>query len=85
MALKDEDLQKIKARWTKETRKQYQKTGQQTAIGKYYRHGWIDDMVWAAGFMVSYGRNDISKAVMDEAYLDFEKCREIRYPILMYS
>jgi hypothetical protein len=33
-------------------------------------------IVWVAGFMVRKGRKDIAQAVMKEAYLDREQCRE---------
>jgi hypothetical protein len=59
-----------------ETEKEERKLIRKRAIGKYYRRGWATGIVWVAGFMVRRGRSDIAKAVMKEAYLDHEQCRE---------
>jgi hypothetical protein len=76
MILRDEDVQKITDQWAKETEREERKLVRERAIGKYYRKGWAAGIVWVAGFMVRRGRSDIAKAVMKEAYLDREQCRE---------
>jgi hypothetical protein len=76
MILRDEDVQKITGRWAGETEKEERKLIRKKAIGKYYRKGWVAGIGWVAGFMVRRGRSDIAKAVMKEAYIDREQCRE---------
>jgi hypothetical protein len=78
MILRDEEVQKITGQWAREVAREERKLLRKKAIGKYYRKGWAAGIVWAAGFMVSRGRSDIAKAVMKEAYLDREQCREAR-------
>jgi hypothetical protein len=74
--LKDEDIRKIKDQWARETAQEERKIIRKAAIGKYYRRGWVGGVAWAAGFMVRRGRSDIAKAIMKEAYLDLEGCKE---------
>jgi hypothetical protein len=76
MILRDEDVQKMTDQWAREAEKEERKLLRKKAIGKYYRKGWVAGIVWVAGFMVRRGRSDIAKAVMREAYLDREQCRE---------
>jgi hypothetical protein len=76
MILHEEDVQKITDQWARETEKEERKLIRKRAIGKYYRKGWAAGIVWAAGFMVRKCRKDIVQAVMKEAYLDREQCRE---------
>jgi hypothetical protein len=76
MILRDEDVQRITDQWARETEKEERKLVRKQAIGKYYRKGWVAGIVWAAGFMVRKGRNDIALAIMKEAYLDREQCRK---------
>jgi hypothetical protein len=76
MALSDEDIQRITGQWARETEKEERKLIRKTAIGKYYRKGWIAGIVWVAGFLVRKGRKDIARAVMKEACLDLGQCRE---------
>jgi hypothetical protein len=76
MILRDEEVQRITDQWAGETKKEERKMIRKTAIGKYYRKGWVAGIVWAAGFMVRRGRKDVARAIMKEAYLDREQCRE---------
>jgi hypothetical protein len=76
MILSDETVQKITEQWARETEKEEQKLIRKKAIGKYYRRGWVAGIVWTAGFMVRKGRSDIAEAIMSEACLDREQCRE---------
>jgi hypothetical protein len=76
MILRDEDVQRITGQWAREAGKEERKLVRKKAIGKYYRKGWAAGIVWAAGSMVRKGRNDIARAIMKEAYLDKEQCRE---------
>jgi hypothetical protein len=76
MILRDEDVQKITDQWAKKAEKEERKLLRKTAIGKYYRKGWVAGIVWVAGFMVRKGRKDIAQAIMKETYLDRKECRE---------
>jgi hypothetical protein len=76
MILRDENVQKITDQWARETEKEERKLLRKKAVGKYYRKGWVTGIVWVAGFMVRKGRKDIAQAIMTEAYLDREQCRE---------
>jgi hypothetical protein len=76
MILDDKEVQKISGQWALEAEKEERKAVREKAIGKYYRKGWVAGLVWAAGFMARKGRNDIARAIMKEAYLDREQCRE---------
>jgi hypothetical protein len=76
MLLRDEDVQRITDQWAWETEKEKRKLLREKVIGKYYRKGWVAGIVWVAGFMIRKGRNDIARAIMKEAYLDREQCRE---------
>jgi hypothetical protein len=76
MILRDETIQKITGQWARETEKEDRKLIRKQAIGKYYRKGWVAGIVWAAGFMTRKGRSDIARAIMNEALLDREQCRE---------
>jgi hypothetical protein len=76
MILRDDDVQKITDLWAREAEKEERKLLRKKAIGKYYRKGWVGGVVWVTGFMVRRGRSDIAKAVMKEAYIDREQCRE---------
>jgi hypothetical protein len=74
--LKDEEIQSIQDQWAREAAKEERKIIRKAAIGRYYRQGWVGGIVWAAGFMIRRGRGDIAKAIMKEAYLDLEGCKE---------
>jgi hypothetical protein len=76
MILRDEDVKKITDRWAREAEKEERKLLRKTAIGKYYRKGWVAGIVWVAGFMARKGRKDIAQAIMKETYLDREQYRE---------
>jgi hypothetical protein len=77
MILHDGDVQRITDQWAREAEKEERKLIRKKAIGKYYRKGWIAGVVWVAGFMVRRGRKDIAQAIMKEAYLDREQCRDV--------
>jgi hypothetical protein len=74
--LRDETIKKTTDQGARETEKEERKLIRKKAIGKYYRKGWVAGIVWVAGFMTRKGRSDIAKAIMNEAYLDREQCRE---------
>jgi hypothetical protein len=76
MVLKDEEIQKIKDQWARETAQEERKIIRKAAIGRYYRRGWVAGIVWVAGFMVRRERSDIAKAIMQEAYLDLADCKK---------
>jgi hypothetical protein len=76
MILHNETVQKITGQWAHEAEKEERKLIRKKAIGKYYRKGWVAGIVWVAEFMTRKGRSDIAKAIMKEAYLDREQCRE---------
>jgi hypothetical protein len=76
MILHDETVQRITVQWARDAGKEERKLIRKKAIGNYYRKGWVAGIVWGAGFMVRKGRKDIAQAVMKEAYLDKEQCRE---------
>jgi hypothetical protein len=76
MILRDEDIQRITGQWAKDAEMEERKLIRKKVIGKYYRKGQVAGIVWAVGFMVRKGRNDIAQAIMKEVYLDREECRE---------
>jgi hypothetical protein len=76
MILRDEEVKKITGQWAREAEKEERKLVRKTTIGKYYRKGWAAGIEWVAGFMARKGRKDIAQAIMKEAYLDREQCRE---------
>jgi hypothetical protein len=76
MLLKDEEIQKIKDQWARETAQEERKVIRKAAIGRYYRKGWVAGIVWVAGFMVRRERSDIAKAIMQEADLDLADYKE---------
>jgi hypothetical protein len=76
MILRDETIQKITDQWAREAEKEERKLVRKQVIGKYYRKGWVAGIVWAVGFMARKGRKDIAQAIMKEAYLNREQCRE---------
>jgi hypothetical protein len=76
MILHDETVQRITEQWAHEAEKKERKLIRKKAIGQCYRKGWVAGIVWVVGFMVRKGRSDIAKAILSEAYLDREQCRE---------
>jgi hypothetical protein len=45
MILHDEDVQRITDQWARETEEEERKLVRKTAIGKYYRKGWVAGIV----------------------------------------
>jgi hypothetical protein len=76
MILRDETIQKITDQWAREAEKEERKLIRKQVIGEYYRKGRVAGIVWVAGFLVRKGRKDIAQAIMKEAYLDRQQCRE---------
>jgi hypothetical protein len=76
MALRDEEIQKIKDQWAREADQEERKLVRKDAIGRYYRRGWVAGIVWVAGFMVRRERSDIAKAITQKVNLDHSAYKE---------
>jgi hypothetical protein len=74
MVLESDTILKIINRQVKE--KGHRKRLPESAIMKYYKNGWIAEIAWVAGFMTRKGRDDIARAIPDEAFLDLNQCRQ---------